>query len=78
MFKSKEYSRTRLLEIVHIDLVGPTRIKGLKGEQYFMLLVVDYTRMIIVCFLEKKSKALENFKVYKDMVLNEMDSKSNV
>jgi hypothetical protein len=25
MFKSKEYSMTRPLEIVHIDLVGPTK-----------------------------------------------------
>jgi hypothetical protein len=31
-FKSNEYSTTRPLEIVHIDLVGPTRTKGLKGE----------------------------------------------
>jgi hypothetical protein len=31
-FKSKEYSTTRPLEIVHTDLVGPTTTKGLKGE----------------------------------------------
>jgi hypothetical protein len=40
-----------------------------------MLLVDDYTRMIAICFLRKKSKAFENFKVYKEMVENEMDSK---
>jgi hypothetical protein len=49
-FKSKEYSTTRPLEIMHIDLVGPTRTKGLKGEQYFMLLVDDYTRITVVFF----------------------------
>jgi hypothetical protein len=32
-FKSKKYSTTKPLEIVHIDLVGPTRTKGLKGEK---------------------------------------------
>jgi transposase InsO family protein len=63
-----------VLELVHIDLVGPTRTKGLKGEQYFMLLVDDYTRMIAVCFLRKKSEAFENFKIYKEMVENEIDS----
>jgi hypothetical protein len=36
MFKSKEYSTTRPLKIVHTDLVGPTTTKGLKGEKYFM------------------------------------------
>jgi hypothetical protein len=47
-FKSKEYSTTRPLEIVHTDLVGPTTTKGLKGERYFMLLVDDYTRVAAV------------------------------
>ena len=74
-YKSKEYSTTRPLEIVHTDLVGPTRTKGLKGEKYFMLLVDHYTRMTTVFFLKNKSEAFENFKVYKEMVENEMDSK---
>jgi transposase InsO family protein len=60
---------------VHTDLVGPTTTKGLKGERYFMLLVDDYTRMIAVCFLKNKSKAFENFNIYKEMVENEMDSR---
>jgi hypothetical protein len=47
-FKSKEYSTTRPLEIVHTNLVGSTKTKGLKGEKYFMLLVDDYTRMTAI------------------------------
>jgi transposase InsO family protein len=74
-FKSKEYSMTIPLEIVHTDLVGPTTTKGLKGEKYFMLLVDDYTRMTAVFFLRNKLEAFENFKVYKEFVENEMDSK---
>jgi transposase InsO family protein len=75
MFKSKEYSTTKPLEIVHIDLVGPTKTNGLKCEKYFMLLVDDYTKMNVVCFLKNKSEAFENFKIYKEMVENEMDLK---
>jgi transposase InsO family protein len=74
-FKSKEYSTTRPLEIVHTHLVGPTTTKGLKGEKYFMLLVDDYTIMTAVYFLKNKSEAFENFKIYKEMVENEIDSK---
>jgi hypothetical protein len=70
MFKSKEYSTTRPLEIVHTDLVGPTRTKGLKGEKYFMLLVDDYKRMSAVLFLKNKSESFENFNIYKEMVEN--------
>ena len=66
---------TRPLEIVHTDLVGTTTKRGLKCEKYFMLLFDDYTRMIVVCFLRNKSQDFENFKVYKEMVENEMDSK---
>jgi hypothetical protein len=74
-FKSKEYSMTRSLEIVHIDLVGPTTTNGLKGEKYFMLLVDDYTKLTAIFFLKNKSEDFENFKIYKEMVENEMDSK---
>jgi hypothetical protein len=65
----------RPLEIVHTDLVGPTTKKGLKGEKYFMLLFDDYTRMTAVFFLKNKLESFENFKIYKEMVENEMDSK---
>jgi transposase InsO family protein len=40
-----------------------------------MLLVDDYTRMAAICFPKNKSEALENFKIYKEMVENEMDSR---
>jgi transposase InsO family protein len=40
-----------------------------------MLLVDDYTRMTTDFFLRNKLEAFENFKVYKEMVENEMDSK---
>ena len=38
-----------------------------------MLLVDYYTRMTTVYFLKNKSEAFENFKIYKEMVENEMD-----
>jgi hypothetical protein len=38
-----------------------------------MLLVDDYARMTEIFFLSNKSEAFENFKVYKEMVENEMD-----
>jgi hypothetical protein len=57
-FKSKEYSTKKLLEIVHTDLVGPARKKGLKGEQYCMLLVDDYTRMNCSFFSQEEVKGI--------------------
>jgi transposase InsO family protein len=40
-----------------------------------MLLVDDYKRMNVFCFLGKKFEAFNNFKMYKEMVENEIDSK---
>ena len=40
-----------------------------------MLLVDDYTRMTAFFFLKNKSEAFENFKIYKEMVENDMDSR---
>jgi hypothetical protein len=31
-FKTKEYSTSKRLELVHIDLCGPTKIKSMQGE----------------------------------------------
>jgi hypothetical protein len=73
--KTKEHSSKKSLELVHTNIVGPTRTKGLKGKQYFMLLVDDYTRVTAMCFLRMKSEAFENFKIYKEMVENAIDSK---
>jgi transposase InsO family protein len=40
-----------------------------------MLLVDDYIRISTILFLKKKSDAFENFKIYKEMVENEIDLK---
>jgi transposase InsO family protein len=63
------------LELVHIDLCGPTRTQTLKGESYFMLFIDDYTRMAWLTFHKEKSEAFEKFKAFKALVKNETDLK---
>jgi len=70
-FKSKDQSSTRLLELVHTDLCGPTRIKSLQGDRYFMLLIDDHSQMMWVTFLKEKLEAFEKFKNFKAMVENQ-------
>ena len=67
-FKTKEYSTTKSLEVVHIDLCGAMRTKGLEGELYFMLIIDDYIRMKWVFFLKKKSETFECFRIFKEIV----------
>ncbi len=74
-FQTKEHSSTSFLELVHTDLCGPSKTKDLKGEQYFMLLIDDYTRMTWVCLLNKKSKDFNHFNRFKELIENESDLK---
>jgi hypothetical protein len=74
-FKTKEYSTSKPLELVHTDLCGPTRTKSMQGEHYFILFIDDYTRMNWVYFLKEKSEAFKKFKAFKAHVENETDLK---
>jgi hypothetical protein len=58
-FKTKEYSTSKPLELVHTDLCGPTRTKSMQGEHYFILFIDDYTRMTWVSFLKEKSESIQ-------------------
>ena len=73
--KKLEHSSTKPLDLVHTDLCGPTKRKGLNGEQYFMLLIDDYTMMKWVCPLNRKSKSFGCFKTFKELVENETGSR---
>jgi hypothetical protein len=63
------------LDIVNIDLCGPTRTKELDGVKYFMLLIDDYTKMTWVLFLKNNSEDFECFKIFKSLIENESDLK---
>jgi hypothetical protein len=43
--KKKEYSTTKTLDRIQKDLCRPNITKITCGEQYFMLIVDDYTRL---------------------------------
>lgn len=68
----KEYSTTQPLELIHIDMCVPMRIKSLQGDKYFMMLIDDIFRMSWITFLKDKSVSLKNFKIFKVMVENEI------
>ena len=74
-FKTKEHFASHPLELIHTDLCGPVRTKGLDGKLYFMLMIDDYTRMTTISFLKKKFEAFECFKIYKELVENETNLK---
>ena len=42
---------SRPLELLHLDLMGPTRTESLGGKRYIMVVVDDFTRYTLVILL---------------------------
>jgi hypothetical protein len=62
-FKSKSSTSTeKPLQLVHMDLCGPSRQEVTGKENYFMLIIDDYSRITWVAFLKEKAEAFEKFK----------------
>jgi hypothetical protein len=57
-------STTRPLELIHMDLLGPTTYKSLGGNHYCLVIVDDFSRYTWTFFLEDKGKTFEIFKKF--------------
>ena len=60
-FKSKNYTSSEILELVHTDLCGPINPLSYYGARYYILFVDDYSRMMVVMYLKEKSKDFNIF-----------------
>jgi hypothetical protein len=50
---------SRNLELLHMDLMGPTRNSSLSEKKYILVIVDDYSRYNCVLLLLEKSDAFE-------------------
>jgi transposase InsO family protein len=56
----------RPCELLHMDLVGPARVRSASGKWYVLVVVNDYSRYVSVLFLEDKG---ETFGYVRDLIL---------
>jgi hypothetical protein len=54
-----------------MDSCGPSRQEDTWKENYFMLVIDDYSRFIWVAFLKEKAEAFEKFKIFKALTENQ-------
>ena len=74
-FKSKNIVSTkRPLELLHLDLFGPTRIASINHSKYVFVIVDDYSRFTWVIFLKNKSDAFSEFVTLCNRLSNEFSS----
>ena len=62
---------SQCIELLYVDLMGPTRTESLGGKRYIMVVVDDFSRYIWVEFLREKSEACEKMEVLCKRLQNE-------
>jgi transposase InsO family protein len=67
-------STSRPLELLHMDLFGPTTYKSLGGNLYCLVIVDDYSRYAWTFFLKDKGKMVGIFKTFIKKAQNEFKS----
>ena len=66
---------SRPLELLHLNLMGPTRTESLGGKRYIMVVIDDFTRYTWVILLRSKSDALEHIETLCTRLQNEKNLK---
>ena len=60
-FSTNIASTSRPLELLHLDLFGPTRIASTSGKRYGLFIVDEYSRWTWVMFLAHKDESFSIF-----------------
>ena len=63
-----KHSTTRTtapLELLHMDICGPFRVKSVGGARYWLLIVDDYSRYVYLRTMREKTEAPAIFKAFK-------------
>jgi hypothetical protein len=50
-------------QLLHMDIVGPSRVRSMGGKWYVLIIVDDYYRYSWVFFLESKDQVFEHFQL---------------
>ncbi|GJR08867.1 retrovirus-related pol polyprotein from transposon TNT 1-94 [Tanacetum coccineum] len=58
-------STTRCLELLHMDLFGPSAVRSYGGNRYTLVIVDDYSRYTWTRFLKDKTEAFDQFEIFR-------------
>jgi transposase InsO family protein len=50
-------------QLLHMDTVGPSRVRSMGGKWYILVIVDDYSRYSWIFFLERKDQVFEHFRL---------------
>jgi hypothetical protein len=64
-------TNSKKLELVHIDVWGPTQVSSLGGSRYYVTFIGDATIKTWIYCVRKKSDVFDTFEKLKALVENE-------
>ncbi|GJU95499.1 retrovirus-related pol polyprotein from transposon TNT 1-94 [Tanacetum coccineum] len=65
-------STTRCLELLHMDLFGPSAVRSYRGNHYTLVIVDDYSRYTWTRFLKDKTEAFDQFEIFSRKIQNQL------
>jgi len=71
IFQVQIFFTSRPLELLHLDLFGPTKTTSVSGKRYGLLIVDDYSRWTLVMFLAYKDESFGVFFKFYKRIKNE-------
>ncbi|GJV77260.1 retrovirus-related pol polyprotein from transposon TNT 1-94 [Tanacetum coccineum] len=69
-------STTRCLELIHMDLYGPSAVQSYRGNCYTLVIVDDYSRYTWTRFLKDKTEAFDQFEIFSRKIQNQLEPKN--
>ena len=67
-FQSQTYKMSKPFSMIHSDVWGPSRIKNISGDRWFVSFIDDHTRLTWVFLMKEKSEVGEIFKRFHNMI----------
>ncbi|GJW30527.1 retrovirus-related pol polyprotein from transposon TNT 1-94 [Tanacetum coccineum] len=72
-YKAKNVvSTTKCLELLHMDLFGPSVVRSYGGNRYTLVIVDDYSRYTWTRFLKNKTEAFDQFEIFSKKIQNQL------
>ncbi|GJS31606.1 retrovirus-related pol polyprotein from transposon TNT 1-94 [Tanacetum coccineum] len=65
-------STTKCLELLHMDLFGPSAVRSYGGNHYTLVIIDDYSRYTWTRFLKNKTEAFDQFEIFSKKIQNQL------
>lgn len=66
------------LEVMYLDVWGPTQVNSIGGNKYFVTFIDDYTRKLWTYLIKKKDEVFKVFKKFKSVAKRQIGHKHKV